>query len=86
MQAFHDWVLLKPLRFLELWFYKQFHQNVLISNNEHISGSDRIAEFAQEMEVDIIINVQGDEPICNPKDIKKIINYAKKNPEIIVDN
>ena len=53
---------------------KQFHQDVLISKKKHISGSDRIAEFAQEMDVDIIINVQGDEPFIDTKSLKKLIN------------
>ena len=34
----------------------------LMSKQEHESGSDRIAEAAAEMEVDIIVNVQGDTP------------------------
>ena len=33
----------------------------------------------------IYINVQGDEPVCNPKDIKKIVNFAKKNPNLIIN-
>ena len=40
---------------------------VIMSQREHESGSDRIAEAVAEMEVDIILNVQGDEPfICRP--------------------
>jgi 3-deoxy-manno-octulosonate cytidylyltransferase (CMP-KDO synthetase) len=35
---------------------------VVRSVNEHESGSDRIAEAAAELDVDIIVNVQGDEP------------------------
>src|SRR5258708_5835657 len=34
----------------------------IISKHEHKSGSDRIAEAAAEMEIDIIVNVQGDTP------------------------
>ena len=63
---------------------KQFHQNILISNNEHISGSDRIAEFAQEMEVDIIINIQGDEPLIDPNQITQIITSFSQGSEKII--
>ena len=35
---------------------------VLMSKKEHESGSDRIAEAAADMDVDIIVNVQGDTP------------------------
>ena len=31
------------------------------------------------------INVQGDEPVCNPADIKKIINVAKKYPNSVIN-
>lgn len=34
----------------------------VLSKKEHESGSDRIAEAVQDLEVDVIINVQGDEP------------------------
>ena len=64
---------------------KQFHQNVLISNNDHISGSDRIAEFAQEMEVDIIINVQGDEPFIDTKSIRKLIDVFSNDDNKEID-
>ena len=64
---------------------KQFHQNVLISNNEHISGSDRIAEFAQEMEVDIIINVQGDEPFVDTKSLRKLIDVFSNDDNKEID-
>jgi 3-deoxy-manno-octulosonate cytidylyltransferase (CMP-KDO synthetase) len=35
---------------------------VIMSKKEHESGSDRIAEAIAEMNIDVIINVQGDEP------------------------
>lgn len=45
--------------------YKEITANggkALMSKKEHESGSDRIAEAAENMEVDIIVNVQGDTP------------------------
>ena len=39
----------------------------LMSKKEHESGSDRIAEAAADMDVDIIVNVQGDEPFVKKK-------------------
>ncbi len=44
--------------------------DVFISQKEHQTGSDRIAEFATDYDADIIINVQGDEPFVN----KAILN------------
>jgi 3-deoxy-manno-octulosonate cytidylyltransferase (CMP-KDO synthetase) len=43
------------------------------SRKEHESGSDRIAEAAAEMDVDIIINVQGDEPFIQKEPLEKLV-------------
>ena len=50
-----------------------------------LTGTDRISEVAKKIRKKFYINVQGDEPICNPSDIKKIIKYAKKFPNQIVN-
>ncbi len=43
------------------------------SIREHESGSDRIAEAVTDMEVDIIVNVQGDEPFVQKEPLKKLL-------------
>ena len=48
------------------------------------TGTDRVAEVAKKIKADIYINVQGDEPLVNYKDIKKIINAKKKYPEHVI--
>ncbi|MDB3901080.1 3-deoxy-manno-octulosonate cytidylyltransferase [Flavobacteriaceae bacterium] len=53
------------------------HKNILFSKENHVSGSDRIAEFAKDMEVDIIVNVQGDEPLIDKKSLQKLVNTFK---------
>ena len=50
-----------------------------------MTGTDRIAEVSKKIKAKFYINVQGDEPICNPADIKKIIEYAKKKPDLIIN-
>jgi 3-deoxy-manno-octulosonate cytidylyltransferase (CMP-KDO synthetase) len=59
--------------------------NTLMTSKKCLTGTDRIAEVAKRIKKDFYINVQGDEPICNPKDIKKIIEHAKKNPNQIIN-
>ena len=59
--------------------------NVIMTSSKCLTGTDRVAEVAKKYKVDCYINVQGDEPICNPLDIKKIINYAKKYPKEIIN-
>jgi len=49
----------------------------IMSMKEHESGSDRIAEAAQLLDVDIIINVQGDEPFVKKEPLQKLIESFK---------
>lgn len=58
--------------------------NVIMSQKEHESGSDRIAEAVQNVEADIVINVQGDEPFTEKESLEKVINvfYEDPNKEI----
>ena len=45
----------------------------VMSKKEHESGSDRIAEAVAEMEVDIVVNVQGDEPFVKKEPLEKLL-------------
>src|SRR3954451_638286 len=45
----------------------------VMSKREHESGSDRIAEAAEDMDVDIIINVQGDTPFIQKQPLYNLI-------------
>jgi 3-deoxy-manno-octulosonate cytidylyltransferase (CMP-KDO synthetase) len=45
----------------------------VMSINEHESGSDRIAEAALKMDVDIIVNVQGDTPFVKTAPLEKLL-------------
>ena len=46
----------------------------IMSIRQHESGSDRIAEAIAEMDVDIVLNVQGDEPFVNKHMLKKLLD------------
>src|SRR5688500_2802140 len=45
----------------------------VMSEKAHESGSDRIAEAAQAIEADIIVNVQGDEPFVKREPLEKLL-------------
>ncbi|MCY7292671.1 MAG: 3-deoxy-manno-octulosonate cytidylyltransferase [Ferruginibacter sp.] len=53
----------------------------IMSIREHESGSDRIAEAIADMEVDIVLNVQGDEPFVNAHMLKKLLDVFKDDVE-----
>ena len=40
----------------------------------HPTGTDRVAEFNERLDFEYVINIQGDEPVFNPKDISKFIS------------
>ena len=41
---------------------------------EHLSGTDRVAEVIKDIDADIIINIQGDEPMIDPAIVNQLIN------------
>jgi 3-deoxy-D-manno-octulosonate cytidylyltransferase len=56
---------------------------VVMSKKPHESGSDRIAEAAGEMEVDLIVNVQGDEPFVKREPLEKLLQvFDDKNVQV----
>jgi 3-deoxy-manno-octulosonate cytidylyltransferase (CMP-KDO synthetase) len=53
------------------------------SSQEHPSGSDRIAEAIMDMDVDVVVNVQGDEPFVDISPLEKLLN-AISEPDVVV--
>jgi 3-deoxy-manno-octulosonate cytidylyltransferase (CMP-KDO synthetase) len=57
---------------------KNHHLDVVMTANTHHSGSDRLCEVAQQLRLnpdEIIINVQGDEPLINPQLINQLAQF-----------
>ena len=57
----------------------------IMTSEKCITGSDRVYEVAQDNYADIYLNVQGDEPMINPADIRKVMNFAKANTNSIIN-
>jgi len=55
----------------------------LMSQKEHESGSDRIAEAVAHLPIDIVVNVQGDEPFVKKEPLEKLIDVFK-DPKVEV--
>ena len=54
----------------------------ILTEKEHQTGTDRIFEAYQKLElnnIDYVINLQGDEPLINPEDIKRLNSYVTLN-------
>lgn len=57
----------------------------IMSVKEHESGSDRIAEAVANLDVDIVVNVQGDEPFIDKEPLEKVIEVFRNDKENKVD-
>ncbi len=58
---------------------------VVMSKKQHECGSDRIAEAVENMEVDIVVNVQGDEPFIDIESLTKLVKLFKEDLKNEVD-
>ncbi|MEL4307690.1 3-deoxy-manno-octulosonate cytidylyltransferase [Joostella sp. CR20] len=68
--------------------FKEIEQNggkAIMSIKEHDCGSDRIAEAVENMDVDIVVNVQGDEPFTDKESLEKVIEVFKEDKEKEID-
>ncbi len=63
---------------------ESYGANTIMTSNKCFTGTDRVAEVAKKINSKLYINVQGDEPIFNPNDLKKLIKYSLKHPKEIV--
>ena len=57
---------------------------VIMTSSKCLTGTDRVAEVSKKIDVKTYINVQGDEPIFNPNDLKLLIKEVKKYPNEII--
>jgi 3-deoxy-manno-octulosonate cytidylyltransferase (CMP-KDO synthetase) len=64
---------------------QDFGGKSIMTDENHASGTDRIAEASQKMNLggdDLIVNVQGDQPIFHPSTISDMIAPLKEDPSI----
>ena len=57
----------------------------IMSQAEHECGSDRIAEAVQDMDVDIVVNVQGDEPFTSKSSLEKVLRVFEGDDDRSID-
>lgn len=64
---------------------KEHNVNVLMSSTHHESGSDRIAEVVENIDCDVVVNVQGDEPFVSKENLQSLINVFNEDAEQKID-
>jgi len=60
---------------------KTFGAECVLTSPDHQSGTDRIAEAVADMDVEIIVNLQGDEPEIDPANIDYLAKMLMDNPD-----
>lgn len=60
---------------------REYNMTVVMTDENHATGTDRVSEVADKVSGDIFIIVQGDEPLIQPLDIQKLIHAMLSHPE-----
>jgi 3-deoxy-manno-octulosonate cytidylyltransferase (CMP-KDO synthetase) len=61
---------------------EEFGAQVVMTSDRHARAGDRVAEAARQLAGDIIINIQGDEPLVHPDLIRDIVAQFDGRPEV----
>lgn len=65
---------------------KSLDVEVIMTSTSHRTGTDRVGEVAQKVQADLIVNIQGDEPLLEPETIKAAIAPFYTNPNLQISN
>ncbi|MCL5673685.1 MAG: 3-deoxy-manno-octulosonate cytidylyltransferase [Deltaproteobacteria bacterium] len=60
-----------------------FGGNAVMTKDTHVSGTDRIIEASENIDADIILNIQGDEPLVNNEIINALIKPFKEDESVV---
>src|ERR1041385_7112252 len=63
---------------------RSFGAEVLLTSPSHPSGTDRVAEVAKGLAEEIIINVQGGEPLTRHQDIEQVIRLVEAGDDVVM--
>lgn len=65
---------------------KELGVEVVMTSDTHRTGTDRIGEVARKIPADLIVNIQGDEPLIEPETIRQAILPFYDNPDLQISN
>ena len=55
---------------------------VVLTGSEHENGTDRVAEAARSLAVDLVVNIQGDEPLIEPAVVDDLVDFMATHPGV----
>ena len=63
---------------------RDFGGNAVMTSSRHKSGTDRIAEAVKGLKADIVVNIQGDEPLIRPDMLDKAVAPFYSSPGLLM--
>jgi 3-deoxy-manno-octulosonate cytidylyltransferase (CMP-KDO synthetase) len=63
-----------------------FGGQAIMTSDQHVRCTDRIAEAARSIACDVVINVQGDEPLLDPVSLTQVLGPFRTNPDCLASN
>jgi 3-deoxy-manno-octulosonate cytidylyltransferase (CMP-KDO synthetase) len=60
-----------------------FGAETLMTSSNCLTGTDRVAEAAEQISCELIVNVQGDEPLISPDDVRTVLEALIANPRVV---
>jgi 3-deoxy-manno-octulosonate cytidylyltransferase (CMP-KDO synthetase) len=66
-------------------FCKYFGYRHVLTSAECLTGTDRVAEANQSIQSELVINVQGDEPLIKPEDILRVYTAKLEEPQKVIN-
>jgi len=61
---------------------RQFGGEVVMTRGGHQTGTDRVAEVAKTLRAEIVVNLQGDEPIFDPAMVEEMVAVLAHDPQV----
>jgi 3-deoxy-manno-octulosonate cytidylyltransferase (CMP-KDO synthetase) len=61
---------------------EKFGGNAVLTSKDHPTGTDRISEVAENLDVQVVVNIQGDEPFINPGMIDEVASPLLEDAEL----
>lgn len=65
---------------------KELNVEVVMTSDTHRTGTDRIGEVARKIPADLVVNIQGDEPLLEPETIKAAIKPFYSDSDLQISN
>ncbi|MFH1460669.1 MAG: 3-deoxy-manno-octulosonate cytidylyltransferase [Candidatus Omnitrophota bacterium] len=62
----------------------EFGGKAVLTSREHISGTERLTEVVFDLDVKVVVNIQGDEPLINPAMINDVAYSLLENPKLVM--